>query len=280
MKCDIVGVSGNMGSGKDSLYFNFFVPLGYRKYQFSTPLYELARLEYNVMTNNCVDLNMHLIYELFLNAMGGKSCVSWEDTVGFCAVTLPSIAEKTGLVKDIEMNRKPREFLQVLGTDYFREIKEDIWCNYLTKKIISDIRKDVEEYNESLDNEESNLILVGSGNSVEAKIRSKEFVRKIFVSDIRFENELEAVRDLGSKLSYSIPGITSNIKMIKLDIDPNTAKARVSDRDSISKEVVEGSLKHSSEKQLPDNLFDIVCNANQSQVELYVELEKKLGRFV
>ena len=280
MRIDIVGVNGNMGSGKDSLYMNFFGPLGYIRYAFATPLYEIAKLQYDIKCNNSREYSKHSLHNKFVEIAGGKASVSYSDAYTFVEEDLPRIAEETDLYSDLSLDRKPRKFLQQVGTDYFRkQIGENVWCDYLVAKIIADLRKELADYYDSLENEEANLVLIGSGSNVRAVNRSKDFVRKIYVSDLRFENEVSTVALLPNNITYALE-VPASARLIKLDVSKDTILQRVEERDMFSKEDIEKTLGHDSEHSISNSMFDIVCDANQPQDILYEDLDNKLKGFL
>ncbi len=105
---------------------------------------------------------------------------------------------------------KDRKFLQFIGTDWAREIDNNIWINLTLKKAE-----------------------VVKGN--------------LFISDVRFRNEFDALKKEGWTL----------VKIIK-----------------DNPEVTGGILNHSSEKNdIKDDEWDYIINNNESIEDLYCKLE-------
>lgn len=112
---------------------------------------------------------------------------------------------------------KDRKFLQFIGTDWAREINENVWIDILLKKIIN--------CNEN-----------------------------IYVSDIRFLNELEALKN-------------NNFICIKLVRNINIDR------------IGTGSYSHISENSIEDKYWDFVIDNNGTLEELYIKIDNILLKY-
>lgn len=123
------------------------------------------------------------------------------------AKPLKDIAYQMGWngVKD----EKGRRLLQLLGTECGREcIGEDVWVNLWLKEVIT-----------ACESYEDGTLMV---------------VKNVIADDLRFENEIDAIKRLGGK--------TIKVK-------------RLTNREESS---------HASERDLPDSLFDCIINNDGS----------------
>jgi len=137
----IVGLCGNMGTGKDSA-IDFCMHHGIRcaRIAFADPIREIGKI------------------------------------FGF---TMKQMTDRTLKEQNDDFwHFSPRYFMQKVGTEMFREqLRDDVWINLLCRRVI-DLRKPFE-------------VQVGFPKSEIGTYRV------VFVTDVRFPNEAQAIRDLG-----------------------------------------------------------------------------------
>lgn len=198
---NIIGISGQIGSGKDSIADYFIDKHGYQKHAFADPLKEfLAK-----------------IFEFSQEQLWGPSekrnetdvrydnsnSESWEDAkdnlkqfgpsfvnevvtkVNKRPVALQKLFDWFHWLRENQSPLSPRVCLQSLGSEWGRSIDADIWASYL---------------------------LVRAQRSLSSGVPA------VIVSDVRLRNELQAIRDVGGKLIKVVRSSTdqeaSNIGLI------------------------------------------------------------------
>lgn len=139
---------------------------------------------------------------------------------------------ETGL-KDLEIDKypgwSPRKLMQFIGTDSFRKVWDDVWINYTKKRI-------------------ETILTKGYCPLYKEELWGKNKV--VVVSDIRFINEAQAIKDLGGEVW----------KIVRPGQDGKNL----------------GYKEHASEKEqdlIPEEMLEVVVNNDSSLDELYKKLE-------
>lgn len=146
----VIGFCGHAKAGKDTAFAGIeeecfkLIPIKYHKLAFADPIREIGR------------------------------------TFGFSQeeMTDQSLKEKTNEFWDIT----PRKFMQLVGSEMFRNVfRKDCWIKLAEKKIL-DFKKECESYVDSLKKQKAYLPGIH---------------QIIIISDVRFENEAKMIKDSG-----------------------------------------------------------------------------------
>jgi hypothetical protein len=213
----IIGISGKIGSGKDTVGSII---------QYLTSTYRdlYSFIEWLDRVNN-YHSNPHSDWKIKKIADKLKECVSL--VTGIPRLELESMHVKNGLIGGAWGNLTYREMLQLLGTEVGRYIHPDFWVNALFTEYDNNFH--VKKF------------------SVRQGIKSPEYPNWI-ITDIRFPNELRAVKDRG--------GITIRLTR-HTEVDPEIAK-------------------HRSETALDNAEFDYMID-NSGTIEELIEEVKSLN---
>lgn len=217
-KVKVLAVSGKKGSGKDTFTAELGKHLGtpFMMYAFAAELKAEAQQMFNII---------EMLYK-----SGSTEDMIVNDLIQVYRLwSIPFITKNMhlfvqGIIEDLNNGISPDSYkrspgvwrgLQLLGTDIRRQQDNDYWV----KKTIAFIVKKLEE-----------------GTSV-------------FVSDVRFLNEIKAMEDLGAPT-------------IRMEVTPEVQRERLIGRDGT--EPTQEALTHPSEVSLDDYVFDIVVDNNGS----------------
>lgn len=217
-KVKVLAVSGKKGSGKDTFTAELGKHLGtpFTMYAFAAELKAEAQQMFNIIE--------------MLHKSGSTEDMIVNDLIQVYRLwSIPFIIKNMhlfvqGIIEDLKNGISPDSYkrspgvwrgLQLLGTDIRRQQDNDYWV----KKTIAHIVKKLSE-----------------GISV-------------FVSDVRFLNEIKAMEDLGAPT-------------IRMEVTPEVQRERLIGRDGTAP--TQEALTHPSEVSLDDYVFDIVVDNNGS----------------
>lgn len=263
---NIVGVTGQSAAGKDVIASRLVEKHGYRQLALADPikrfglnvfgfdviqLWGPAKNTFDPMYNECNLRSSGVTFEPGCSLAPVKRVCdqAWGQAAArlvdygpeWVASLLPEEQQEQAL-KDLYFwfsslghhypELSPRIMLQHLGTEWGREVGgEDIWVEHLVSTADYVFRGYPYEREEGIQLEENTMVPpVG-----------------VVVSDIRFENEVKRIRELGGRL------------------------VRVTRKASDRKANSVGILAHASEdeqKAIPDSLFDCILQNNGSIAEL------------
>jgi cytidylate kinase len=278
MKLTIIGISGNMGSGKDTVA-NRFVPKGYRKLAYSDPLYRMAKLVYQSRLGEDKTSKFEL-YNLILSVYGGPMSSPPFETITELVGQLIRMDEDLGLATiPLRNNVKPREFLQSIGT-YLRQQNPNCFSKYMKTRILSILKECFDEYQNAVEHDDTKIINYSDTAEGVVGIELTRFPEphvKIIITDIRYQNELDVISDIISSAT-NIYSVEAKQALILLELDKDELVSRIVSRDSITPEAVLKSLEHETENSLPDrSMYDIAIDASKSPEEIYSIIDNGLN---
>lgn len=264
----VIALSGMMGSGKDTAAKFLGQLTETRPMSFAAPLKKLASLTYEAKTGS--KMAMHEIYSLLVDIFGGiASAPSFFETAVLMN-RIMDVADETHLVECIKNNGKPREFLQIVGTNVVREMRENAWADYMATSILRNAAKSIEQYREDCD------MYLAAPMGKEPEAPKLTYV----ITDMRFPNEIDSIRRLPEMVSGRL-NLPCSVWCVKLDLPVDVAVSRVSNRDHLDPDVVRASLNHASEQKLDEDLFDVVVDATQTPMVIAQKLNRIVnGSFV
>lgn len=265
-RLNIIGVSGQAGSGKDTVANYLVEEYNFTKIALADPI---KRFGYHVFL-----FNQHQLWgpSEARNAVDDRynEDTAWDEAQGRLeAHGKDYVTDVLGdddrdkvtaaygalvhwffwLRENYRGKLSPRIMLQALGTEWGRDaIGEDVWMNYLLRSA------------KALLHENGNTkVLVYDplrGVTDPAPLRGAPLVRGVVVSDIRFENEFKRIRDEGGTV----------IRVIRPDTDTNAATI--------------GIAGHASEAHdySFDN-FDFILNNEGTLIQLYRSIDAYMPVF-
>lgn len=266
-KIRLIGISGHTGAGKDLVADHLVYTHGFTQVALADPI---KRFGYNVFLfsgnqlwgpsdqKNRVDPRY-----------AGKANSAWDFALGrleaygrsYCTSVLGTddIDDVTDaynalvhwffwLRNNYGANLSPRVMLQTLGTEWGRErVSQDIWIDYALRNVKTLLHLDGNTREWTYDPVEG----------IKHADRSQDTgTLGIVISDIRFENEIKAIREAGGAV----------IRIVR----PET--------DEVAQDV--GVKGHKSEAQeFSFDNFDFIINNNKSIQELYYNVDQYLEIF-
>lgn len=268
-KTRIIGVSGQLGSGKDTVAEHLIHEHGFVRMALADPI---KRLGYHLFLFTEQQLWGASQYRNAEDARFFQDSPAWKEAEGrlsilgidFCRSVLgtddvddayKALIHWFFWLKTEHPNLSPRIMLQTLGTEWGREsINPDIWINAL----ISQARTLLHEDGSTQDWTYDPLLGLVVTHTVTHSRRGRKSkpVRGVVVSDVRFENELGAIRSEGGSI----------IRVIRPDTD---AKAQ---------EI--GITGHASETQeFSMDVFDFLIQNESSLKQLYESVDTFMSIF-
>lgn len=264
-KLNLIGVSGQAGSGKDTISNYLCDEYGFVKVALADPIkrlgYYVFHFSYDQLwgpssQRNALDVryqkdNAWKEAEARLEAFGKQYVI---DILGDDD---PQVVTKaySSLIRwffwlwaenDIKNNFSPRIMLQTLGTEWGRNsIGEDVWMNYLLRTSKTLLHEDGNTKQWNYDALEGCI-----------PANRNEKIRGIVASDVRFENEFKRIRSEGGVV----------IRIIRPDTDEAAATLGIPDHES---EAHDYSF---------DN-FDFILNNEGSLSSLYAALDTFMTAF-
>lgn len=264
MQVQVVGLSGGMGVGKDTVAEGLMKLTPCKQISFAQPLYDIARIVNEAKLG--AKPALHELYALLLDVFGGpQNAPSFMD-VAILMNQIMTAAGEQGLMEDTLHKRKPRRFLQFVGTEIVRAVDENAWAEYLNVRIMRDASKQVADYRSDLDS--LTATLTGKDDSKAAALfKIADPVLTYVVTDLRFPNEVESLRKLPQMVDAKM-GLPCKVFCIKLVCDLDVAVNRVAARDGLDPEQVKLTLGHASENGIDDDEFDFVIDASRSKSDV------------
>ena len=237
----VIGFGGLAASGKTTAanliapghYMRYLdddqkpIPIVWTKLSFAMPIKKIASILQQTQGENVFSRRCYQIHDALKELIGAS--VEYDELVDMvyevCAQEIP----KTG---------KPRDFLQWIGTDFLRLKDNEVFVKWMRRQInyeLSLFHKEVQELNTE---DQQKLGIV--------------------IDDMRFENEINLVKEYPNNLT------------VKLLVDPHNAKARLEARDGHAMD--ESQLNHASERinTFPEEWFDLIIDTNPIPEEMVV----------
>lgn len=262
----IVGLYGPMGSGKSTVANALVTSNKSAKLmRFADPLYKMAKLTADWRYEDG-DRAAFELFDLVTDVLGGKGAASFMDVAKVVFEEIPALAE--GNLDDyVASGTKPRVFLQKLGTEVFRSIKQDCWASYLSYSMILDARKKFEAWQYDRDMAERKLgatFELTKKDDIPDALKIPPFKRVYVIDDMRFPNEFAELARIGTKMKGALSDDANIIvRLVKLELSPEAGAERVAARDYVPIDQVKATLGHASEGSLDDHEFDAVVDASQ-----------------
>lgn len=174
---------------------------------YSIPLYRIATARQQISGHRAHDRMCYEIHNALLDLWGGPmfGAPSYDDLVELVYDIVATPCDPEG---------KPRRFLQSVGTDLLRAIDDDVFVNWMRRRIGAAQREFVSEYEDT--------------NAIHA----------IIVSDIRHKNEAALVREYQNSI------------LVKLEASPEVRHQRLVERDGQGLDETSG--RHRSENSISD----------------------------
>ncbi len=245
MGINIVGVNGQIGSGKDTVA-DRFVEKGYVKVSLADPMKRFAQEVFGFTeeqlwgpsdNRNAVDTRFHKGSAAWASAYNQlQSMYPWiVDLVGHDRAYggCKSLINWFNELQADHPNLSPRICLQTLGTEWGRSVHKNVWIDYLAR-VATELSEEGVGYMRML-------------GVVDYKAGQGPTYRGVVVPDIRFENELLYCKDNG----YSV------IKVVRPDTDDQATQT--------------GVPQHTSETEqqgFDEDLFSVIIQNNGSLEDL------------
>lgn len=260
-KASIIGVSGQAGSGKDTVAEHLIRSHGFTRVALADPI---KRFGYHVFLFSEQQLWGSSSYRNAFDRRYEKQ-EAWDEAQGrleawgrqYCSNVLgtddPDELNKAykALVRWffwLQANHRklsPRIMLQTLGTEWGREaISNDIWINALLTTA------------KTLLHEDGGTKLWDYDPLIGPNLTTKHTIKGVVVSDIRFQNEFDAIHREGGNV----------IRIIRPDTDADAADI--------------GIAGHASEAQeFPLDTFDFLIQNDKALCELYDNVDTFMSMF-
>ena len=223
----IIGLSGLAGSGKDFVANLLVNNHGFVKIALADPLKRICQEVFDFSDD-----------QLF----GPSEKRNEPDKRYFTGKTIGSAVEKDSpIYEDSKIYLTPRFALQTLGTDWGRTCYPEVWTNY-TMRV-------------------ANKLLSGQGWQYDPRHglwqEPEVFndINGVVISDIRFRNEMEAVKNHGGKV-------------VRIKRDKSTTLSGLASQHSSEQE----------QKEILDSEFDYVLNNQENLSLLTQEISDMLGK--
>lgn len=238
----VIGFAGKAGSGKTSVA-ETIVPKGsietvkygikWDHIFFALPLYELSAIRRNIMGNREQSRKLYAIHEVLYDIFGSSSIGNIPDYDSFIEMVYDLYSlpiEPEGL--------KPRTFLQKAG-DICRDFDDNCFTNWGIRKAKSIYKKHILE-SRSIDKDH---------------ITEENEPIAIIISDVRFENEAQAILDQPNGI------------LVCFDASDEVLNDRIMKRDG--QLMKPEQLSHKSEQYINKikEIATIVLNTNEMNVE-------------
>lgn len=250
-KLRLIGVSGHLGAGKDTVADYLQNEYGYTRVALADPikrfghkvfLFSREQLWGPSGARNAVDYRynspqMWNETEARLRSYGREFCaevIGTEDSHLISNAYVSLLHWFSDLRRDFEKKLSPRIMLQTLGTEWGRDcIYEDVWIAYLlriAKKLLN----------------EDGSTAPWTYTPEDGVIPASEYAKGVVVSDVRFFNELRLMKTEGGLL----------VRVVRPETDSGARSI--------------GIASHASEMQNFDlNEFDCLLNNNTTIESLY-----------
>jgi hypothetical protein len=262
VKVTIVGFTGSAGSGKDTVAGALIQGRGFVKKSMAEPLYRIMKLE--VAKQNGDKAAPFELFDLTRDLFGSPAGPSLGVLTSIVLHEYTKIADQTKLMEDMNLGRKPRRFLQFVGTEFFRAYDENVWADYFIKRIVAQVIKEREDHLVAVETGETILRQKGSDDVVGFSGNQIPFPHiRIVITDIRFDNEGEMMYRLVEALNQIAPDVTATKHLFKLEIPVKVSAERVAKRDDISFERAMMAMKHASEAGVDAQYIDHVVDASR-----------------
>lgn len=270
-KLTIIGVSGQAGSGKDTVANYLAEQYNFAKVALADPI---KRFGYHVFLFNSVQLWGASELRNAIDARYNDS-YAWDEAQGrleaygkgyiIDVLGTDDISEVQPAMKALvhwffwlrenyQGKLSPRVMLQTLGTEWGREaVEENLWINYLLRTARTLLHEDGNSKHWIYDALEGCIDRKWMNGFLRQEHRP---VRGVVVSDIRFENEFKRIRDEGGAV----------IRVIRPDTDQNAATL--------------GIAGHASEAHdYSFQNFDFILNNEGTLIDLYRALDTYMTAF-
>lgn len=238
----VLGICGEAGSGKTTTATKIAIPVAmhviggdspstppplyhWEHLYFALPLYRMATARQNIIGDDAFSRQCYEIHDTLLEVFGRS--LDYDELVD----TVYEIAELP-----CEPEGKPREFLQLVGTDICRTLDEHCWVKWMKYKILSDYR--------AFGREQQRAEELWDLESPDKPFTSPRW--GVVVSDVRFPDEAEMVTDQPNGL------------MVRLTCDPAVRLDRLRNRDGEDQVTNTAHISENSIDLIPN--FDLVLD--------------------
>jgi len=261
----VLGLGGGSGAGK-TVTANGFAPAGrvarawyeeptisWDHLYYALPLYRMATVRQTVEGDMAYDRMAYEILQVLLEVFGTSplyGAPDFNDLVQFAYEITEFPCPREG---------KPRAFLQQVGTEMMRGHDEDVWIKWMDRKIKKDFQSFTAEQ-EAAENRRELLETPSPNCTCDPSEPNNRYDFQpyygVVISDCRFKNELQYVRD------------HPNGVLIKLTASPGVIEERQIKRDGFAMETTHKA--HSSETELtsvPDDWYDDIINTDNLSIK-------------
>lgn len=267
-KIRLMGVSGQLNSGKDTVAEYLMKEYGFTRVGLADPI---KRFGYHVFlftnkqlwgpSNNRNSVDSRYVdkhseawdsAEARMIAYGRQFCtdvLGTDDSVEVEKAYCELVHWFVWLREKYHRELSPRVMLQTLGTEWGRErIHTDLWMNYGLRVSKTLLHLDGSTRPWSYDPLEG--VKPATGTS------SQDTVRGVVISDVRFENEFRAIREAGGSV----------VRVIRPDTDADASTVGVA-----------GHVSEAQEFSFAN--FDFILNNDRTLLELFENLDQYMKIF-
>jgi hypothetical protein len=208
---------------------------------FALPLYRFASIRQDIHGQHARDRMHYEIHAALLDVLGESPLYGAPGYNDFVQMVY-EIAEYP-----CPTDTKPRSFLQYVGTDIMRAYDEDVWVNWMDRKIKNEHRNFLWEHRE--------VDPCCEHSCANEELDRPQPLYGVVLSDCRFRNEAELVVNQPNGI------------LIKFTVSPEEAERRQVDRDGYA--MSDEQKSHSSEHQwdsIPEEWY--TCTIDTTAISL------------